>query len=61
VVTGLGLRYSSGAVEGHNNKIKMIKRQISGRANSTCSANGSSSQREAVRHRGRGDPPWLQH
>lgn len=33
VVTGLTLRYSSGAVEGHNNKIKMIKRQMFGRAN----------------------------
>ncbi|GAB3181749.1 ISL3 family transposase [Streptomyces incanus] len=33
VVAGLSLRYSSGAVEGHNNKIKMIKRQMFGRAN----------------------------
>ncbi|MEU9457061.1 transposase [Streptomyces sp. NPDC048277] len=33
VVAGLSLRYSSGAVEGHNNKIKMIKRKMSGRAN----------------------------
>jgi transposase len=33
VVAGLSLRYSSGAVEGHNNKIKMIKRQMLGRAN----------------------------
>ncbi|MFE7318529.1 transposase [Streptomyces sp. NPDC057555] len=33
VVAGLSLRYSSGAVEGHNNKIKMLKRQIFGRAN----------------------------
>jgi hypothetical protein len=30
VVAGLSLRYSSGAVEGHNNKIKMIKRQMFG-------------------------------
>ncbi|KAB1972965.1 transposase [Streptomyces triticiradicis] len=30
---GLGLRYNSGAVEGHNNKINMIKRQMFGRAN----------------------------
>lgn len=30
---GLSLRYSSGAVEGHNNKIKMLKRQMFGRAN----------------------------
>ncbi|QHA02072.1 ISL3 family transposase [Streptomyces broussonetiae] len=33
VVAGLTLRYSSGAVEGHNNKIKMLKRQMFGRAN----------------------------
>nr|WP_285440785.1 transposase [Streptomyces sp. ISL-94] len=33
VVASLSLRYSSGAVEGHNNKIKMLKRQMSGRAN----------------------------
>ncbi|MDX5564980.1 transposase [Streptomyces sp. ID05-04B] len=33
VVTGLSLRYSSGAVEGHNNKIKMLKRQMFGRVN----------------------------
>ncbi|WP_229879812.1 ISL3 family transposase [Streptomyces echinoruber] len=32
VVAGLSLRYSSGTVEGHNNKIKMIKRQMFGRA-----------------------------
>ncbi|MGW4898010.1 ISL3 family transposase [Kitasatospora sp. NPDC004240] len=32
VVAGLTLSYSSGAVEGHNNKIKMIKRQMFGRA-----------------------------
>ncbi|MGW5259109.1 ISL3 family transposase [Streptomyces sp. NPDC004012] len=30
VVAGLSLRYSSGAVEGHNNKIKMLKRQMFG-------------------------------
>ncbi|GAA3840550.1 transposase [Streptomyces chiangmaiensis] len=30
VVAGLSLRYSSGAVEGHNNK--MLKRQMFGRA-----------------------------
>jgi hypothetical protein len=28
---------------------------------STCSASESSLQREAVRHRGCGDRPWLQH
>ncbi|MGW1712058.1 transposase [Streptomyces sp. NPDC002156] len=33
VVAGLSLSYSSGAVEGHNNKIKMLKRQMFGRAN----------------------------
>lgn len=33
VVAGLSLRYSSGAVEVHNNKIKMLKRQMFGRAN----------------------------
>ncbi|MDL5205321.1 transposase [Streptomyces sp. ALI-76-A] len=33
VVAGLSLPYSSGAVEGHNNKIKMLKRQMFGRAN----------------------------
>ncbi|MEU9247898.1 ISL3 family transposase [Streptomyces sp. NPDC048385] len=33
VIAGLSLRYSSGAVEGQNNKIKMLKRQMFGRAN----------------------------
>ncbi|MFI1259236.1 ISL3 family transposase [Streptomyces netropsis] len=33
VVAGLTMRYSSGPVEGHNNKIKMLKRQMFGRAN----------------------------
>ncbi|MFE3205594.1 transposase [Embleya sp. NPDC059237] len=33
VIAGLSLPYSSGAVEGHNNKIKMLKRQMFGRAN----------------------------
>ncbi|TYC66746.1 transposase [Streptomyces sp. CB01881] len=33
VVASLTLHYSSGAVEGHNNKIKMLKRQMFGRAN----------------------------
>jgi transposase len=32
VVNGLTLPYSSGAVEGHNNRIKMLKRQMFGRA-----------------------------
>ncbi|MEV5646485.1 transposase [Streptomyces flaveolus] len=30
VVAGLSLRYSSGAVEGQNNKIKMLKRRMFG-------------------------------
>ncbi|MGW6362450.1 ISL3 family transposase [Streptomyces sp. NPDC055092] len=33
VVAGLTLKWSSGAVEGQNNKIKMLKRQMFGRAN----------------------------
>ena len=33
VTTGLTLPYSSGPVEGHVNRIKMIKRQMYGRAN----------------------------
>jgi transposase len=33
VTNGLGLRWSSGAVEGHVNRIKMLKRQMYGRAN----------------------------
>jgi transposase len=32
VTAGLTLPYSSGAVEGHVNRIKMIKRQMYGRA-----------------------------
>ncbi|MFJ9089779.1 ISL3 family transposase [Streptomyces sp. NPDC102384] len=32
VVAGLSLPYSSGVVEGHNNRIKMLKRQMYGRA-----------------------------
>ncbi|GHC72934.1 ISL3 family transposase [Streptomyces cinnamoneus] len=32
VVAGLSMSYSSGPVEGHNNKIKMLKRQMFGRA-----------------------------
>ncbi len=31
-VSGLTLPYSSGAVEGHNNRTKMLKRQMFGRA-----------------------------
>jgi transposase len=33
VTAGLTVSYSSGAVEGHVNRIKMIKRQMYGRAN----------------------------
>src|SRR4051794_22274089 len=33
VLNGLTMPYSSGAVEGHVNRIKMIKRQMYGRAN----------------------------
>ena len=33
VVNGLSLPWSSGAVEGHVNRIKMLKRQMYGRAN----------------------------
>jgi transposase len=33
VRNGLTLPYNSGAVEGHVNRIKMIKRQMYGRAN----------------------------
>ena len=33
VTNGLTLRWSSGVVEGHVNRIKMLKRQMYGRAN----------------------------
>jgi transposase len=33
VTPGLTLRWSSGSVEGHINRIKMLKRQMYGRAN----------------------------
>ncbi|MFB4296655.1 transposase [Actinomadura sp. NTSP31] len=33
VRNGLSLPYSSGAVEGHVNRVKMLKRQMFGRAN----------------------------
>ena len=32
VTNGLSLRWSSGSVEGHVNRIKMLNRQMSGRA-----------------------------
>ncbi|MER6401729.1 transposase [Kitasatospora sp. NPDC001603] len=50
VVAGLSLSYSSGAVEGHNSKIKMLKRQMFGRATSYASV--SSTRHEVA---GRGD------
>ena len=43
VTAGLTLRWSSGAVEGHVNRIKMLKRQMYGRPTPTCSAAASSS------------------
>jgi transposase len=33
VVAGLTLRWSSGPVEGHVNRLRMLKRQMFGRAN----------------------------
>ncbi|MFI1259141.1 transposase [Streptomyces netropsis] len=33
VIAGQSMRCSSGPVEGHNNKIKILKRQMFGRAN----------------------------
>ena len=33
VVAGLTMRWSSGPVEGHVNRLKMLKRQMFGRAN----------------------------
>lgn len=41
VLNGLTLAHSFGAVEGAVNRIKMLKRQMYGRANSTCCANAS--------------------
>jgi len=43
VTAGLSLPWSSGVVEGHVNRIKMLKRQMYGRASPTCSAAASSS------------------
>jgi transposase len=43
VTSGLTVSYSSGAVEGHVNRIKMIKRQMYGRAKPTRSASASCS------------------
>lgn len=61
VVAGLSLRYSSGAVEGHNNKIKMLKRQMLGRADSDLLRKRVLSPRETVHDRAFGDPPWPWH
>jgi hypothetical protein len=43
VTAGLTLRWSCDSVEGHINRIKMLKRQMYGRATTTCSAAASSS------------------
>jgi transposase len=43
VVNGLSLPYSSGAVEGIVNTIKMLKRQVYGRASFDLLQNGSCS------------------
>ncbi|WP_058043776.1 transposase [Streptomyces roseifaciens] len=41
VVAGLSMHYSSGPVEGHNNKTEMLKRQIFGRVNFDLLRSGS--------------------
>jgi len=41
VTAGLTLQWSSGSVEGHVNRIKMLKRQMYGRAGIDYSENGS--------------------
>jgi hypothetical protein len=48
VTNGLGLRWSSGSVEGHVNRIKMLKRQMYGRAALTCSVAVSCSPTSCV-------------
>jgi len=45
VTRGLTSRWSSGPIEGRVNHIKMVKRQMFGRAGCRCCANGSSSPR----------------
>lgn len=43
-IAGLTLSWNSGVVEGHVNRIKMLKRRMFGRASAShCSASGSSS------------------
>ena len=54
VTNGLTLPWSSGKVEGTVNKIKMIKRQMYGRAASACSANASSCTQRYRDHKIRG-------
>jgi hypothetical protein len=49
VTAGLTVSCSSGAVEGHVNRIKMIKRQMYGRANPICSASASCSPTDPSR------------
>jgi transposase len=61
VVADLSLRYSSGAVDGHNNKIEMLKRQMFGRADFDLVRERVPSPRETVHDRGFGDPPWPWH
>ncbi|MFJ1869780.1 transposase [Streptomyces sp. NPDC088097] len=52
VIQGLTSHWNSGPVEGRVNHIKMIKRQMFGRAKLPCSANASFSP-----HQQTGDPP----
>ena len=51
VTAGLSLPWSSGAVEGHVNRIKMIKRQMYGRAKPDC-ASASCSPTETITESG---------
>ncbi len=46
VIAGLTLPWNSGVVEGHVNRIKMLKGQMFGRTASHCSASGSCSHRD---------------
>jgi transposase len=47
VAAGLSMPHKSGAVEGTAHKIKMLKRQMFGRATSICCANGFCSPPES--------------
>ncbi len=53
VLNGLTLPYSSGAVEGHANRIKMLKRRCTDAPDSTCSANEYSSATDAFKNQSR--------